>query len=281
MDFECMKQVVEDRHSVRVFANQQLPEGVLETILGYSLRCPTSMNTQPFKMIVVRDSEQKENLAACMDSGNDTTVRTSAATVVVCADQDPVQSVTDFGKYVFESDVSPKIQKMIRYAFMIYYKYTFLSFLFGWILDAFFALGRLFRPTPSRITTQAWSYQQASFLIQDMVLLAQSKGVSSLIMEGFNEQKVRDCVKLPKRYQIASIISFGYEPKNAKVKPSARFDFDKVMYDGDWEKSFFSTQMTENCSERALGVGFCRDCGDDVLRLFPPHDVVNIPLLQF
>ena len=39
--------------------------------------------------------------------------------------------------------------------------------------------------------------------------------------------------------------------------------------------------MTENCSERALGVGFCRDCGDDVLRLFPPHDVVNIPLLQF
>lgn len=208
MDFECMKQVVEDRHSVRVFANQQLPEGVLETILGYSLvefvcpvylqRCPTSMNTQPFKMIVVRDSEQKENLAACMDSGNDTTVRTSAATVVVCADQgithfvlsmiDPVQSVTEFGKYVFESDVPPKIQKMIRYgrlitflfplAFMIYYKYTFLSFLFGWILDAFFALGRLFRPTPSRITTQAWSYQQASFLIQDMVLLAQSKGVS-------------------------------------------------------------------------------------------------------
>ena len=203
-----MKQVVEDRHSVRVFANQQLPEGVLETILGYSLvgliclahlqRCPTSMNTQPFKMIVVRDSEQKENLAACMDSGNGTTVRTSAATVVVCADQgiscfvllvvDPVPSVTDFGKYVFESDVPPKIQKMIRYgrlipfpfplAFMIYYKYTFLSFLFGWILDVFFALGRLFRPTPSRITTQAWSYQQASFLMQDMVLLAQSKGVS-------------------------------------------------------------------------------------------------------
>ena len=156
------------------------------------------MNTQPFKMIVVRDSEQKENLAACMDSGNDTTVRTSAATVIVCADQgiichaastvDPVQSVTEFGKFVFDEEMPPKVQKMIRYgmslvslfplAFMIYYKFTFLSFLFGWMLDAFLALGRLFRPTPSRITTQAWSYQQASFLMQDMVLLAQSKGVS-------------------------------------------------------------------------------------------------------
>lgn len=37
MDFECMKSVVKARRSVRVFKKQALPEGVLETILGYSL----------------------------------------------------------------------------------------------------------------------------------------------------------------------------------------------------------------------------------------------------
>ena len=37
MDFECMKKIVEDRHSVRVFKKQEIPENVLETILGYSL----------------------------------------------------------------------------------------------------------------------------------------------------------------------------------------------------------------------------------------------------
>ena len=37
MDFECMKKVVNARHSVRVFKKQTIPEGVLETILGYSL----------------------------------------------------------------------------------------------------------------------------------------------------------------------------------------------------------------------------------------------------
>ena len=37
MDFECMKNVVNARHSVRVFKKQAIPEGVLETILGYSL----------------------------------------------------------------------------------------------------------------------------------------------------------------------------------------------------------------------------------------------------
>ena len=40
MDFECMKKVVEDRHSVHVFKKQAIPDGVLETILGYSLVLP-------------------------------------------------------------------------------------------------------------------------------------------------------------------------------------------------------------------------------------------------
>ncbi|KNB44117.1 nitroreductase family protein [Blastocystis sp. subtype 4] len=236
MDFECMKKIVEDRHSVRVFKKQEIPENVLETILGYSLRCPTSMNTQPFKMILVRDEEKKEQLACCMDEGNDMTVRTSAATVVVCADQDPVKSVKEFGQYVFSSVESPKVKKMIRYgqyhscllplAFLMYYKNSFFSFFFGWILDLAFAIYRLFSASPARLTTQAWSYQQASFLMQDLVILAESKGISSLIMEGFKEQQVRECLKLPKRYQIAGILSFGYEPDNTLVKPSARFPFD-------------------------------------------------------
>ena len=44
-------------------------------------------------------------------------------------------------------------------------------------------------------------------------------------MEGFNEKAVRECIQLPKRYQVAGIISLGYEPENVQVKPSARFPF--------------------------------------------------------
>ena len=45
------------------------------------------MNTQPFKMVLIRDKEKKDQLACCMDEGNDTTVRTSSATVIVFDDQ--------------------------------------------------------------------------------------------------------------------------------------------------------------------------------------------------
>ncbi len=37
MDFDCMKKVIDDRNSVRVFNGKKIEEGVLEEILGYSL----------------------------------------------------------------------------------------------------------------------------------------------------------------------------------------------------------------------------------------------------
>lgn len=37
MDFECMKKVIAERHSVRVFSGEPIEEGVMEEILGYSL----------------------------------------------------------------------------------------------------------------------------------------------------------------------------------------------------------------------------------------------------
>lgn len=55
----------------------------------------------------------------------------------------------------------------------------------------------------------------------------------SLIMEGFTEAKVREIIKIPKRflilfccdcrYQIASIVSFGYKARNAVVYDTPRF----------------------------------------------------------
>lgn len=37
MDFECMKKIVEDRHSVRKFTGEPIEKGLMEEILGYAL----------------------------------------------------------------------------------------------------------------------------------------------------------------------------------------------------------------------------------------------------
>ena len=131
---------------------------------------------------------------------------------------EPVKSIEDFGKYVYSDDMSPKIRKMMKYgifffhnsilsynlclsciAFMSYYTNTIFNFCFGWIIDFCLWFARLFHNSPSRITNQAWSFQQGSFLIENLVLLAQSKGISSVIMEGFIEKGVKECCNIPKR----------------------------------------------------------------------------------
>ena len=45
------------------------------------------MNTQPYKMVVIRDGDKLEALSECVEKNNAAAIRTSAATVIVCADQ--------------------------------------------------------------------------------------------------------------------------------------------------------------------------------------------------
>ena len=220
-DYELVKKVTEDRHSVRAFDGKPIEDGVLEEILGYSLRCPTSLNVQPYKLVVVRDQEKKSQLARAMDAGNDNTVRSSSATIIVLSDHEPSKLVP-FG---------------MKTLLMAYYSNTILNVLFGWILDFMFSIMRLFRASPRRFSCEAWSFQQCGFLMQNIVLLAKSKGIDSLIMEGFNEAAVREFAKIPKRYQIASIVSLGYKAKNAVVYDTPRFAAEKMIFDGQYGKS--------------------------------------------
>lgn len=60
---------------------------------------------------------------------------------------------------------------------MAYYSNTILNVLFGWILDFMFSIMRLFRASPRRFSCEAWSFQQCGFLMQNIVLLAKSKGI--------------------------------------------------------------------------------------------------------
>ena len=95
-DFDILKSVVFTRESIRAFNNDPLEKGVLETILGFSLvltcisiniqRTPTSMNLQPYRIIIVRDVEKKELLASCMSEKNHPKVENAGASLIICSD---------------------------------------------------------------------------------------------------------------------------------------------------------------------------------------------------
>ena len=76
---------------------------------------------------------------------------------------------------------------------------------------------------------QSWSQQQAGFLIQNIVLLAESKGIQTAILNGFSEDKLRTQFHIPQRFQVAAVVCLGYKKEGYEKRQSARFPFGRVL----------------------------------------------------
>lgn len=64
MDFD---EVVRGRRSIRGFTAEDVPDGLLETLIDCAMRAPSSMDGQPWIFIVVRSAESKRRLAETKD----------------------------------------------------------------------------------------------------------------------------------------------------------------------------------------------------------------------
>jgi nitroreductase len=64
MEFD---EVVKRRRSIRAFSTVDVPDALVNTLIGCALRAPSSMNGQPWSFIVVRSAETKRRLAETKD----------------------------------------------------------------------------------------------------------------------------------------------------------------------------------------------------------------------
>lgn len=64
MEFE---QVVRARRSIRRFSEAEVPDEMVHYLVDCAVRAPSSMNGQPWRFVVVRNSETKRKLAEIKD----------------------------------------------------------------------------------------------------------------------------------------------------------------------------------------------------------------------
>ena len=123
---------------------------------------------------MVRNKDKLEELSTAMDAGNDHAVKSSSATIIVLSDLClPICTVLLLGP-------EKLVPRAMGFLLMTYYTNTILNVLFGWIMDLLFAFLRLFRTSPRRFSREAWSFQQCGFMIQNLILLAKSKGIGKI-----------------------------------------------------------------------------------------------------
>lgn len=63
--------------------------------------------------------------------------------------------------------------------------------------------------------------------MMNIILLAQSMGIYSIIMGGYDDEKLKEAFKIPKRFQISAVLALGYPLKLEATSPTLRFPLGK------------------------------------------------------
>ncbi|WP_156431340.1 NADPH-dependent oxidoreductase [Bacillus sp. FJAT-29814] len=95
-------EVLTSHESVRGFLPNSLPEGMLQAITTAARSAPTSSNLQAYSIVIVKDEQRKDRLAAL--SGNQQFIREAPVFLIFCADIYRLKYVTGRQGYKFAAD---------------------------------------------------------------------------------------------------------------------------------------------------------------------------------
>ena len=74
---------------------------------------------------------------------------------------------------------------------------------------------------PKALLTGKWATVDTTIALENMVLAAWSMGVGSCWIGSFNEQKIKEVLKIPESWKVVAQVAFGYpaeQPKPRKKK---------------------------------------------------------------
>ncbi len=224
---------IKNRRSIRKFNSTKVPAEIIRKALEAAILAPNSSNTQTWNFHWVKSEVKKEKLIkACLSQS---AARTAADLIVVSADpklwkrsQGPLIS------WVKSVNVPKQVQ-------MYYEKIIPLSYTWGWFNC--FALVKhiisfvtgIFRPflrgPHSKAELQLVAVKSAALASENLVLALTAEGVSSCMMEGFDEWRVKNLLDLSFSSRVVMVIGIGFEGERGTWGPQMRLPYDQVVYE--------------------------------------------------
>ncbi len=219
MDSETFRHLAQSRRATRHFKPDPLPDGQLEQLLDTARWAPSGYNLQPTHFVAVTDPALKATLrAACMDQKQ---ITEAPATVVFVGDRRVVQNNLDIMlKQEREAgSINDQYERMMR-------SYVSLAFGqgplgLGWFWKATLApLLGLVRTMPSipAVHKRYWLAKQTMLPAMTFMLAAQSAGLATCPMEGFDERRVRRALGIPASLVVCLITPVGYGADESLTK---------------------------------------------------------------
>lgn len=226
-DAGAFYEVVDSRRSVRIYADEPVPEEVVRRAMDAALKAPNSSNLQVWEIHWVRSAEKKAKLATyCLGQPAATTAQ---ELFVFVARPDLWRRNND--RMIAHLRSNPKTpEKAFQYfekiTKLVYNQGPFGIFRpFKWI---WFTVRGWGQPTPREPISLAhmdvWAHKTTALACQTFMLAARAEGFDSCPMEGLDSKRVKRLLGLPRRAGVTMAISMGKRAEGGIYNERFRFD---------------------------------------------------------
>lgn len=195
-------EAIERRHSVRTYQERPVPHEILVQLLEAAHQAPSSWNLQPWEFIVVTDPAVKRKLR--LAANNQAHVEEAGALFVCLGSLRQQDALADRVEGALPPDATPeRTERVMRSVARMRHDHEF-----------------------RKIHVLTNTYIGISFL----VLAAQSFGLGSVWMGGFDADQVKEILGIPDDFFIASLVSVGYPREDHTPPPRKRRSVAEIQH---------------------------------------------------
>ena len=207
---KSLSQAIKDRRATPSFDGAPIPPEDLRKIVAAGLSAPSGYNIQPWRFIVVQNDAQKKRLrAAAYNQGK---VEEASAVIVACGDADGWRKDLDLMLYQgLEGGMPEGYAEQARNSVPKY-------------LSSF-----------SSDQMHGWLNKMVMIATTHMMLMAEVLGYDTAPMEGFEQEKVREVLRLPLSYWTVALLAVGHLKGPDKFY-GGRFDISHTVFGEEFGK---------------------------------------------
>jgi nitroreductase len=207
---KSLGEAVRGRRATPSFDGAPIPGDDLREIIEAGLSSPSGYNMQPWRFIVLQSAEQKKKLRWA--SYNQAKVEEASAVIVACGDMDG-----------WRNDL-PLMLEMGRA---------------GGMPESYAAQASVSVSSyMSSFTTEQmklWLNKQVMLAFTHMLLMAEVLGYDTAPMEGFEQEKVHEALRLPMSYWVVALLAIGHL-KGADKFDGGRFPMGHTVFGEEYGK---------------------------------------------
>lgn len=191
-------QAIKERRSINFFEpGKELPDEKIRELLELAKLAPSSMNLQPWRIVVVKDRERKKALRKC--AFDQPKVEEASAVLIMIADPASL-----------EGSIETALQSWVD-----------LGYMKPEMIETYKGMAGVLYGTEDSLKRKFFAVKNTSILSMNIMIAARGLGLETHPMDGFDEDSIKKEFAIPPDKIIPMLITVGYLRTGITLLPRA------------------------------------------------------------